>query len=84
MVRRYRDWISIGSLEDVVGFDDTECSEINRLYQRCNNLVDAHDPASAKNSPVPNVTELGKDIDDIKAIIETIKNRRKAKKAAIP
>jgi ABC-type lipoprotein export system ATPase subunit len=78
VVRRYRDWINIGSLKGVVGFDDAECDEINRLYQRCNDLVDAHDPSSAKNAPVPNVTELGKDIDDLKAVIKTIQERRKA------
>ena len=78
VVRRYRDWINIGSLKGVVGFDDAECDEINRLYQRCNDLVDAHDPSSAKNAPVPNVTELGKDIDDLKAVIKTIQDRRKA------
>jgi ABC-type dipeptide/oligopeptide/nickel transport system ATPase subunit len=77
VVRRYRDWINIGSLKGVVGFDDAECDEINRLYQRCNDLVDAHDPSSAKNAPVPNVTELGKDIDDLKAVIKTIQDRRK-------
>ena len=78
VVRRYRDWINIGSLKGVVGFDDAECDEINRLYQRCNDLVDAHDPSSAKNSPVPNVTELGKDIDDLKVVIKVILDRRKA------
>jgi ABC-type lipoprotein export system ATPase subunit len=77
VVRRYRDWINIGSLKGVVGFDDAECDEINRLYQRCNDLVDAHDPSSAKNAPVPNVTELGKDINDLKAIIKTIQDRRR-------
>ena len=78
VVRRYRDWINIGSLKGVVGFDDTECDEINRLYQRCNDLVDAHDPSSAKNAPVPNVIELGKDIDDLKAVIKTIQDRKKS------
>lgn len=53
------------------------CPLSPRLYQRCNNLVDAHDPSSAKNVPVPNVTELGKDIDDLKAVIKTIHDRRK-------
>lgn len=76
VVRRYRDWINIGSLKGVVGFDDAECDEINRLYQRCNDLVDAHDPSSAKNATVPNVKELGKDIDDLKAIIKSIQDRR--------
>jgi len=79
VVRRYRDWISIGSLKDVVGFEDGECDEINRLYQRCNDLVEAHDPSSAKNAPVPTPTELDKDIQDLKTVIQTIKDRRKAK-----
>ena len=84
VVRRYRDWINIGSLKGVVGFDDAECDEINRLYQRCNDLVDAHDPSSAKNISVPTVTELGKDIEDLKSVIETIQNRRKASKTTTP
>ncbi|MCU7940836.1 MAG: AAA family ATPase [gamma proteobacterium symbiont of Bathyaustriella thionipta] len=83
VVRRYRDWISIGSLRDVVGFEDVECDEIDRLYQRCNDLVDGHDPSSAKNSSSPTPTLLDKDIQDLKAVIETIKDRRKAKKAAM-
>ena len=84
VVRRYRDWINVGSLKDVVGFEVVECSEINRLYQRCNDLVDAHDPASAKNMPTPTPGELGKDIQDLKDVIATINSRRKAKKAATP
>ena len=84
VVRRYRDWINIKSLKDVAGFDDSECDEINRLYQRCNDLVDAHDPSSAKNAPVPNVAELVKDIDDLKAVIKVILDRRKANKAHAP
>jgi ABC-type lipoprotein export system ATPase subunit len=76
VVRRYRDWINIGGLKGVVGFDNSECDEINRLYQRCNDLVDAHDPSSAKNVPVPNVVELCKDITDLKAVIKAIQDRR--------
>jgi len=81
VVRRYRDWITIGSLKDVVGFEDAECDEINRLYKRSNDLVEAHDPSSAKNAPVPSPTELSNDIQDLKTVIENIQNRRKAKKA---
>ena len=84
VVQRYRDWISIRNLENVVGFEDSECAEINRLYQRCNEVVDAHDPSSAKNAPVPGVTELGKDIDDLKAVIDRIKARRAAQNTATP
>jgi energy-coupling factor transporter ATP-binding protein EcfA2 len=84
VVQRYRDWISIRNLENVVGFEDSECAEINKLYQRCNDVVDAHDPSSAKNSSVPGVTELGKDIDHLKAVIHTIKTRIAVQKSATP
>ncbi len=77
VVRRYRDWIRVDHLKRVVGFSEAECLEIDRLYQRCNDLVDSHDPSSAKNAPVPSVAELGKDIDDLNAIIKTIQDRRK-------
>ncbi len=84
VVRRYRDWISIGSLKEVVGFEDSDNDEINRLYQRCNDLVEAHDPSSDKNVPVPSPVELDNDIQDLKAVIKDIQDRRKAKKAAAP
>lgn len=84
VVRRYRDWISVGNLKDVVGFENAECDEINRLYQRCNDLVDAHDSASDKNSTVPTPVELGKDVQDLKAVIGVIKTRRKEKQADTP
>lgn len=84
VVQRYRDWINIKNLKKVVGFEESEYAEIDRLYQRCNDLVDAHDPSSAKNDPVPSVTELGKDIDDLKTVIETIQMRRTTKNATTP
>ena len=85
VVRRYADWIRVGNLGDVVGFCSTECAEIERLYQTCNGVVDAHDPSSAKNSSVPDPARLGKNIADLKAVVETIITRRKAaKNAAAP
>lgn len=77
VVQRYRDWIHVSNLDKVVGFTDTEYSEIFRLYQLCNKVIDAHDPSSAKNLAVPTATEFGKDIEDLKTVIEVIKARRK-------
>jgi len=82
VIRRYCDWIKIGSLKDVVGFEEGECDKINKLYQRCNDLVEAHDPSSAKNAPVPSPAELDTDIQDLKTIINIIKTRRTAPKIA--
>ncbi len=81
VVRRYRDWINIKSLEDVVGFQEDECDKIKRLYDRCNDLVEGHDPASDKNDPVPSPIELEKDIKSLENVIYLIQERRKTMKA---
>lgn len=77
VVKRYRDWIRVDSLEDVVGFDRTEYEAIEKLHKRSCDVVTAHDPSSAKADTVPTSTDLGNDIAALKAIVETIKNRRK-------
>jgi len=83
VVKRYRDWIRVDSLEDVVGFDRAEYRAIEKLHKRCCDFVTAHDQSSAKAAPIPSATDLGSDIAALKAIVETIKNRRKAAKASI-
>ena len=82
VVKRYRDWIIVGKLSEVVGFEDTEFTAIEKLHKRCCGIVDAHDKASAKNATAPTPMELDKDIQDLKTVIDTIKDRRKDKKAA--
>ncbi len=77
VVKRYRDWIRVDSLEDVVGFEKSEYDVIARLHKRCCDVVDAHYPASAKNAPVPTAQEFGMDIDALKKVIQSIKTRRK-------
>jgi len=84
VVRRYRDWIRVDSLEEVVGFDRTEYEAIEKLHKRSCDIVSAHDPASAKAAPVPTATDLGNDIEALKAIVEAIKIRRTLAKAATP
>lgn len=83
VVRRYRDWIQVGNLEEVVGFEAAEYKEIARLYKRCCDVVDAHDPASAKNAPAPSPQELNGDLNDLKAVIGLIRARR-AKAKQVP
>jgi len=77
VVQRYRDWIRVDHLDGVVGFTAPEYQEIARLHKACCDVVDAHDHSSAKNAPVPNAQQLGKDIADLKAVVEAIKARRK-------
>jgi len=77
VVQRYRDWIRVDRLADVAGFTRAEYKEIARLHKACGDVVDAHDPSSAKNASVPDAKKLGLDIDDLKKVIGTIKLRRK-------
>jgi len=82
VVKRYRDWIRVDLLEGVVGFDRADCEAIGKLHKRSCDVITAHDPSSAKAEAVPSTTELGNDIAALTAIVDTIRNRRKAAKTA--
>ncbi|MGB7195775.1 MAG: AAA family ATPase [Collimonas pratensis] len=79
VVVRYRDWIKVTQLSNVVGFDAVECAEIERLYKICCDVVDAHDSSSGKNAAVPTAVQLGSDIAALLAVTEAIKKRQKGK-----
>lgn len=76
-VQRFRDYIEVKNLDKVVVLEKSDVDEINRLYQRCHGLVDAHDPSSAKNEVPPTPDELKNDIEDLKTLIQMISVRRK-------
>jgi hypothetical protein len=59
-----------------------EYKAIATLHKQSCNVITAHDPSSEKAAAVPTATDLGNDISTLKTIVETIKNRRKAAKAA--
>ncbi len=75
-VQRFRDYIEVKNLGKVVGLEKLEVDEIARLYQRCHELVEAHDPSSAKDDPPPTPDELNQDIVDLKNLIKKISDRR--------
>ncbi len=77
VIRRYQNYIRVANLKDVEGLTKTECMEIVRIDKACSDVVDAHDPSSAKNATVPDAQQLGKDIGDLKTVIEGIKARKK-------
>lgn len=75
-VQRFRDYIEVKRLEKVLGLERCEVDEIFRLNQRCNDVVEAHDPSSAKDSPPPTPDELKQDIHDLRSLIKKINDRR--------
>lgn len=81
VVKRYRDWIRVDSLEAVVGFCLPEYEAIEKLHKRSCDVITAHDSSSAKAAAVPSAVDLGDDIAALKAIIEAVQHRRKGTKS---
>ena len=81
VVKRYRDWIRVDSLEGVVGFAHAEYLAIQQLHKRCCDQIEAHDSSSAKASPVCSPVNLGDDINALKDIVSAISDRRKLAKS---
>lgn len=77
VVFRFRSFIDMKKLKQVVGFPDSECAEILRLHKRCCDVTEAHDPASGKQSTVPSPADLKQDIADTSAVLAAIRLRRK-------
>ena len=82
VVVRYRDWIKVGNLGEVVGFSATECTAIESLHKKCCGVVDAHDASSSKNAPVPTAIDLGKDITSLIAAVDAVRAAREIRKRA--
>jgi hypothetical protein len=80
VIRRYRDWIKVERLEDVIGFSRAEYDEIARLDKTASGVLDSHDPSSIKNAPLPEPAQLKADIAALSDLIEVIKTRRKNSK----
>jgi len=76
VIRRYQNYVRVTNLKYVVELTKAECTEIVRLDEACSDVVNAHDPPSSKNAPVPDAQQLGKDIAALKAVIDGIKSRR--------
>jgi ABC-type lipoprotein export system ATPase subunit len=77
VVRRYDQYVRVENLKGLVGLEKVEHDEILRLYRVCHDVVNAHDPSSAKNAPVPSAQQLGKDIEALKKTVFQIKDKRK-------
>jgi ABC-type Mn2+/Zn2+ transport system ATPase subunit len=75
-VQRFRDYIEVKRLEQVVGLEESEVKELLRLNKRCHDIVEAHDPSSAKDEPPPTPAELHKDLEDLKLLISQVRLRR--------
>lgn len=86
VVFRFRLYVNVKSLDGFVGFSEPECSEIQRLMQKCHDVTEAHDSSAGKHAAIPDPAACLKDIDDTKTVVETIQKRKKTQtiKGAAP
>jgi wobble nucleotide-excising tRNase len=75
VVFRFRSYVKLKGLETVVGFTQDECTEIQRLFQKCCDITDAHDKAQGKQASVPTPTDLATDITDTNILLSSIRER---------
>ncbi len=76
-IRRFEEYVRLAKLEGVIGLEQSQVVEIQRLYKRCHSIVEAHDPASAIDKLPPTAHEFGKDIAALKSVIDAIKTQRR-------
>lgn len=79
VIKRFDRHIRVGNLKKVAGLTADECTEIIRLYNKTSDVTGRHDDPMERAALVPNPAELLKDIDDLKALIDKVKDRRKAR-----
>src|SRR6266404_890239 len=78
VVFRFRSYVNLKNLDKVVGFSQTECDELSRLFKRCSE-VGPHDSAQGKQGAIPEPKDLKKDIDDTLQLLAQVRARQKAK-----
>jgi hypothetical protein len=78
VVFRFRSYVNVKNLHQVVDFPEAENKEIQRLFKKCCDVTAAHDAAAGKQASVPNTKDLAKDIVDTKTLLDTIRARHKA------
>lgn len=82
VIGRYRGWVKVERIKEVVGFEESESVEVQRIDKKCSDVTCRHDPAAAKDASVPDPTEFLEDLNALKSLVERVKARRKAAKGA--
>jgi len=82
VVFRFRSYVKVPNLNEVIGFSVQECAEIQRLMQRCHDVTEAHDP-SICSAVVPDPTDFLRDVESTKALVDLIEKRKKRVKEAM-
>lgn len=77
VVFRYRDYVKLKDLDTIVGFSQAECDEIKRIFQKCSDITEAHDPAPGKHVAQPSAVSLKQLVAETTTLLQNIKKRIK-------
>ncbi|TXL02953.1 DNA repair protein [Methylococcaceae bacterium CS3] len=77
VIQRYRDYINTKDLKKVSVLSDTDCDAFHAGFKKCCDIVDAHDPSSARNAEAPPPTEVRQDIQALKEWVIDLRARQK-------
>lgn len=82
VIFRFRAYVDVKKLSQVVGFTQGESDEVQRLIQRCHDVTEAHDPPPGRHPLIPTPADLANDLAAARALLDTIKKRRKANRTS--
>jgi hypothetical protein len=77
IVVRHRDYVNLKDLRLVTVVTATHCERLQRLFQRCCDITQAHDRSSLRSFGVPRPDEALADLTELRAIVEEIRNLQK-------
>jgi energy-coupling factor transporter ATP-binding protein EcfA2 len=77
VVQRHRDYINTKELKKVSVLTEQDCDAFNTGFKKCCDIVDAHDPSSARNAAPPPPTEIATDIQHLSDWVTSLRARQK-------
>ena len=78
VVQRHRDYINTKDLKKVTALTEQDCDAFNTGFKKCCDIVEAHDPSSARNAAPPPPAEIMRDIQQLKDWVVSLRDRQKA------
>ncbi|GAW87717.1 conserved hypothetical protein [Bathymodiolus platifrons methanotrophic gill symbiont] len=77
VIQRHRDYVNTKDLKKVSVLSDTDCDAFHAGFKKCCDIVDAHDPSSARNAEAPPPNEIFQDIKILKDWVISLRSRQK-------
>jgi ABC-type multidrug transport system ATPase subunit len=77
VVQRHRDYIEGKHIRRVTVLNDADCDAYHLGFQKCCDVVDAHDPSKGRNAAPPPPDEILRDIQNLKDWVTSLRERQK-------